>query len=383
MALSIIIVNYNVKFFLEQCLCSVEKAIEKLEAEVIVVDNSSTDGSFDYLQPRFPWAKFILNKTNVGFSKANNLAIGEVKSKYVLFLNPDTLVAEDSFEKCISFMDSHPEAGAIGVAMIDGAGNYLKESKRGFPSPWASFCKLSGLTSLLPHSKLFAGYYLGYLSESETQIIDAISGAYMLVRKQALDKTGGFDEQFFMYAEDIDLSYRIQQCGYVNYYLSETTIIHFKGESTNKDLKHVTLFYKAMSLFVKKHLGGTRSTVFTASIQSAIGVRGMFSLLINLFKREKKRTSPNWQKVFLTGGEESKERLGRLLANKGIAITKTQNAADNIIFCEGGAFSFKKIIAAARRPRKKCNYKFHASNSSSVVGSNNKKLGGESIGLYP
>ncbi|HEX4374585.1 MAG TPA: glycosyltransferase family 2 protein, partial [Puia sp.] len=216
--LSIIIVNYNVKYFLEQCLCSVRKAIEKIEAEIFVVDNNSTDDSIDYLQSKFPGVKFILNKGNEGFGKANNRALSLAKGKYILFLNPDTIVAEDSLEKCISFLESNKNAGALGVKMIDGSGNYLKESKRGFPSGWSAFCKLSGLTALFPHSKIFSKYYLGNLSERENQIIDVVSGAYFFVRKETLDKTGGFDEQFFMYAEDIDLSYRVQQSGFLNYY---------------------------------------------------------------------------------------------------------------------------------------------------------------------
>lgn len=350
---------------------------------MIVVDNNSTDGSLDYLQPKFPWIKFIINKQNVGFSKANNMALFHSVSKYVLFLNPDTIVAEDSFEKCVSFMESHPEAGAVGVKMIDGCGEYLKESKRGFPSPWVAFCRLSGLTALFPHSKFFAKYYLGFLNENENQVIDSVSGAFFFIRKEALAKIGGFDEQFFMYAEDIDLSYRVQQCGYLNYYLSETTIIHFKGESTNKDFKYVTLFYKAMSLFVKKHFGTTRSRVFIALIQSAIAIRGLLSLLRRVFEKEKKGGSSCWQNVFLAGEEDSKLRMEKLFSKTGIKISKNENAVDNILFCEGGEFSFKKIIAAVQEPARKYNYQFHASNSDSIVGSNNEKKSGESLGLYP
>lgn len=286
MTLSIIIVNYNVKYFLEQCLCSVKKAIDKIEAEVIVVDNNSTDGSMDYIRPKFPWVKFITNQKNEGFSKANNLALSEAKAKFILFLNPDTIVAEDSFEKCISFLETHPGVGSVGVKMIDGRGDYLKESKRGFPTPWVSFCKLSGLTALFPRTKLFAGYYLGYLSEKRNQEIDVISGAYMFVKKNVLNNVGGFDEQFFMYGEDIDLSYRIQQAGYKNYYLAETTIIHFKGESTKKDYKNVKLFYSAMILFARKHF--SRYSSFLIIIHIGIWLRGMLSAVKILLPKKKR-----------------------------------------------------------------------------------------------
>ena len=248
-----------------------------------MVDNNSSDGSIDYLKPKFPFVKFIVNNENTGFSKANNKALASAAGKYILFLNPDTIVAEDSFEKCISFLDSNKNTGALGVKMIDGKGKYLKESKRGFPSPWVSFCKLSGLTSLFPHSKIFARYYLGNLSEKNNQVIDAISGAFLFARKETLDKTGGFDEQFFMYAEDIDLSFRIQQAGYKNYYFSETTIIHFKGESTKKDFRYIKLFYKAMSQFAKKHFHSNSSFMFSALIEFSIWIRGAFAALINLF----------------------------------------------------------------------------------------------------
>jgi len=380
--LSILIVNYNVKYFLEQCLCSVKKAIEKLDAEVIVIDNNSSDGSFDYLNLKFPWVKFILNTKNLGFSKANNLGFSHAKSKYVLFLNPDTIVAEDSFEKCILFMESHLRAGAMGVRMIDGSGRYLKESKRGFPSLWVSFCKLSGLEYLMPHSKLFGGYYLGHLNENRTQVIDAISGAFMFVRKEVFDKTGSFDEQFFMYAEDIDLSYRMQQGGYENYYLPETTIIHFKGESTNKDLKYVTQFYKAMSLFVQKHLGARRSAFFLALIKSAIWIRGTFSFAGNFWIPKKQRHRLPCQNIFLAGEESSKQEVAGLLTKQGITQSTNEQAADCIIFCEGGRFSFKEIIDAISKSRKKyCN--IHALGSGSVVGSMDKKMGGLSMGLNP
>lgn len=290
MDLSVIIVNYNVKYFLEQCLYSVEKAIAPFSAEVIVVDNASSDDSMMYLPPRFPAVKFIAAGVNGGFAKANNLALSGATGEYILFLNPDTLLPEDCLLKCIEFMKQHPDAGALGIHMVDGNGNYLPESKRGFPSPLTALFKLSGITSLFPRSKLFARYYLGHLPENQSHEVDVLSGAFFMAPKMVLDKTGGFDERFFMYAEDIDLSYRIQRAGYKNYYFAGSSIVHFKGESTNHDsLRYTKLFYKAMSQFVQKHYSGSRSFMYIIMIQSGIGIRAGFSAIGNLARQIKKR----------------------------------------------------------------------------------------------
>lgn len=286
MDLSVIIVNYNVKYFLEQCLSSVKKAIAPFRAEVLVVDNASSDNSVAYLSPLFPWARFIVNPANEGFAKANNKALQEATGKYILFLNPDTVIPEDSLVKCIAFMEQHPDAGALGVRMVNGENIYLKESKRGFPSPLTSFFKLSGLCALFPHSKLFAKYYLGHLDANSSHEVDVLSGAFFLAKKEVLDKTGGFDERFFMYAEDIDLSYRIQQAGYKNYYFAGTTILHYKGESTNHNsLQYTKQFYKAMSQFAQKHYSGKSSAFYTILIQTGIFIRGIIAAVRNLFRR--------------------------------------------------------------------------------------------------
>ena len=218
MKLSIIIVNYNVQYFLEQCLTSVVRAIDSIDAEIFVVDNNSTDDSIQMVENKFPKIKLIINKENVGFSKANNQAIEKSQGEYVLLLNPDTVVEEDTFEKCVEFMDSHPDAGGLGVKMIDGSGVFLPESKRGLPTPSVSFYKIFGLSTIFPKSKQFSKYHLGYLKEDEVNEIEVLSGAYMWMRKSVLDKIGYLDEAFFMYGEDIDLSYRITQEGYKNYY---------------------------------------------------------------------------------------------------------------------------------------------------------------------
>lgn len=270
MTLSVIIVNYNVKLLLEQCLLSVMIASANTVTEILVVDNDSADGSVDYLQPLFPTVNFIRNTHNEGFSKANNQALALARGKYILFLNPDTEVPQDCFEQCISFLEIHPDAGALGVKMVDENGTFLKESKRGFPSPMVSLYKLTGITAMFPRSRYFAAYYLGHLDENQSHKVEVLSGAFMWIKKEALDKTGEFDERFFMYAEDIDLSYRLVQAGYANYYFSGTTILHYKGKSTRKDFKYVKLFYLAMSQFAKKHYG---NSLFTALLDAGIWAR--------------------------------------------------------------------------------------------------------------
>ncbi len=283
MQLSVIIVNYNVKYFLEQCLCSVESAITSLHAEVIVVDNHSADGSIAYLQERFPFVQFIANKENVGFGKANNQGLAIAKGDYVLFLNPDTIVPEDCFTKCISFFEKNNDCGALGIRMLDGCGNFLPESKRSFPTPITSFFKLVGLAKLFPKSTVFNKYALGYLDENKNHEVDVLAGAFMMVRKEMIDATKGFDEVFFMYGEDVDLSYRIQQTGYKNYYFAESAIIHFKGESTKRgSLNYVKMFYQAMSIFVTKHYKSSTATVFSVSIKIAIWIRAIIALISGL-----------------------------------------------------------------------------------------------------
>lgn len=278
--MSIIIVNYNVKHFLEQCLYSVEKSLDGIYAEVIVVDNASTDGSLEYLQPKFPAVKWIINQTNFGFAKACNEGLAEATGEYILFLNPDTIVAEDSFQNCLSFFQQHPDCGALGVKMIDGGGKFLKESKRSFPSPLTSLFKLFGFSMFFPKSRLFSRYHLGHLDKNTDHEVDVLAGAFMMIPKKVLDKVGSFDETFFMYGEDIDLSYRIQKAGYKNYYFAGTTIIHFKGESTKRgSLNYVRMFYNAMSIFVRKHYGATRAGVFNTSIQIAIWIRAAISAI--------------------------------------------------------------------------------------------------------
>jgi len=286
MKLSIIIVNYNVKYFLEQCLDSVQLAVKNLEAEIIVVDNCSPDDSVEYLKPLFPNVIYIENKKNTGFAKANNQAIVQARGEYVLLLNPDTVVGENSLKNVCRFMDENPQAGAAGVKMLNGYGRFLPESKRGFPSPWNSFCKMAGLSGLFPYSKRFGGYHLKYLDKNSVHAVDILAGAFMMVRKEAVEKAGYLDESFFMYGEDIDWSFRITRSGYKNYYFPEP-VIHYKGESTKKDVKYVRHFYEAMLIFFNKHYPhSNRFLKFTIRLAIiACGIISAFQKIIKPFKK--------------------------------------------------------------------------------------------------
>ena len=272
MKLSIVIVSYNVRYFLEQCLVSVQHAVQNLDAEVWVVDNASTDDSVAYLQCLFPEVHFIENKENVGFSRANNQAIRSCRGEYVLLLNPDTIVAENTLEEGVRFLDAHPKAGAVGVRMLQIDGSFAPESRRGLPTPFTSFCKMSGLCSLFPYSRTFGRYYMRYLDVEEANRIEVISGAFFMIRHSALDEVGLLDEDFFMYGEDIDLSYRLLQGGWENWYLP-VDILHYKGESTQKSsYRYVHSFYNAMLIFFNKHYA-RRYRVLGLFIRLAVLVR--------------------------------------------------------------------------------------------------------------
>ena len=285
MKLSVIIVSYNVKFFLEQCLRSCIQATQNLDAEIIVVDNNSVDESAQMVQEKFPNIKLISNKENVGFSKANNQAIKQVKGEFILLLNPDTLVEEEAFEKSIAFIEKQINVGAVGVQMVDGKGKFLEESKRGIPDFKTSLFKFLGLHKFFPKSKTFNHYYLGNLSKDERHEVEVLVGAFMLLRKSVLDEVGFLDEQFFMYWEDTDLCIRIGEKGYKIYYLGDIKIIHYKGESTKKgSLNYVRTFYKAMIIFAQKHMG-KQASLFVLMLQFAIYFRAFLTVISNFFKR--------------------------------------------------------------------------------------------------
>lgn len=319
MKLSIVIVNYNVKYYLEQCLCSVYKAVDNLQAEVLVVDNASTDGSEAYLTGRFPQLTYIQNKTNVGFARANNQAIRQATGEYVLLLNPDTLLPEDMLERAVRFMDDHPRAGAAGAKMLTADGSFLPESKRGYPTLVATFGKLTGLGRLFPHSKGLGGYYCNGLDPDAVHQVEVLAGAFMLLRASALEKTGLLDEDFFMYGEDIDLSCRMVEAGYENYYLPYP-MLHYKGESTSKDTyRHVRVFCGAMDIFFCKHgrrYGVVGRMLVRAGIRLQMYIRlSMLFLKLTLLSlkhalfSQKHTQSPR----FLVFGEEAAIRSLRAL----------------------------------------------------------------------
>jgi GT2 family glycosyltransferase len=288
---SIIIVNYNVEHFLEQCLRSVGRAVNDLEAkghsaEVFVVDNRSVDGSCAMVAQKFPDVQLMALEENVGFSKGNNVAIRASKGRWVLLLNPDTVVKEDTFSKVLAYADAQPRMGGLGVPMVDGAGRYLPESKRGLPTPWASLCKITGVYRLAPRSSKFNRYYFGHIQREVTAPIEILSGAFMWMRREALDTVGLLDESYFMYGEDIDLSWRLIQGGWENHYFSETSIIHYKGESTKKgSLNYVSVFYGAMLIFASTHFEGRQAKFLTWLIRLAIYLRAGLAVLKRLVDR--------------------------------------------------------------------------------------------------
>jgi GT2 family glycosyltransferase len=377
---------------LEQCLCSVQKGIRDLDAEIIVIDNCSSDGSVDYLRPIFPLVSFLKNDANLGFGKANNKALLQAKGKYVLFLNPDTIVSEDCFINCIHFLESTATAGAAGVRMIDGRGKFLPESKRSFPSPLSSFYKLTGLAFLFPRSKIFNRYALGNLDEYQIHEIDVLAGAFMMIKKEVLEKIKGFDESFFMYGEDIDLSYRIQQAGYTIFYLGENTIIHFKGESSKKqNINYVSMFYNAMTIFVNKHYNKLITIVFFIVIKMALIIRSLFMFLGHLINIKKKSILSLSQTIIIGSFEEQQQVRAVLhkleaTALKGVEpdafadfIKAQPSDHKKIIFCEG-VLSYREIISHIQS-HPNFVFRFHSNKSNSIVGSDSKNGIGETIAL--
>lgn len=311
--LSVIIVNYNVKYYLEQCLESVLHASQGLQVEVFVVDNLSTDGSVPYLRNRFAEVNFIENDENVGFARANNQAIRQSKGKYVLLLNPDTIVGDDTLARFVGFMEKHPEAGGAGAYMLHADGTFAPESRRGLPTPFVAFCKMTGLTKLFPKSRLFGRYYMGYLDVNEANEMEVISGAYMMLRREALDRVGLLDEDFFMYGEDIDLSYRILQGGYKNYFLP-VRMLHYKGESTVKNsYRYVYTFYQAMRLFFRKHYSHY-SWVISLPINLAIWASSFMTYAANRLRyRKKNKIVPPIGGALVIGDEQMIDEVRALL----------------------------------------------------------------------
>ena len=277
MKLSVIVVSYNVRGYLSLCLASALKAMEKVgkgRCELFVVDNASHDGSVDWVSQHHPEVQLIPLEDNVGFSAANNLALEQARGEWVLLLNPDTIVPEDTFERILAHVEGDPRIGGLGVPMFDGSGAWLPESKRGIPTPWASFCRLSGLWRLAPSSKALNSYYFGHIAAGDSGDVEVLSGAFMWMRRSALDEVGFLDDSFFMYGEDIDLSIRILNGGWRNHYFNHAPVVHFKGESTKKgSLSHVRVFHDAMRIFTEKHFAGGQALMMRIMIRLGIRLR--------------------------------------------------------------------------------------------------------------
>ncbi|MFI0490080.1 glycosyltransferase family 2 protein [Flavobacterium sp.] len=377
MQLSIIILNYNVCYFLEQCVLSVESAIKNMDAEIIVIDNNSQDDSCAMIKKRFPNVKLIENAANLGFPKGNNIGVSHAKGEYICILNPDTVVAEDTFTKVLAFAKSQKEIGIVGVKLIDGTGNFLPESKRGTPLPWVAFTKISGLYKLFPKSSFFNKYYAQHLNENQTGKIDILVGAFMVMKRELYTEIGGFDENCFMYSDDIDLSYMVLQKGKSNYYFHETTVIHYKGESTVKDVMYMKRSQEAMNFFYKKHF---RSS-FLFSLFMKLGI--VFFSLVKTFKgKPKPKLSPE-NYVLISDDEVLRERLEyqfkkpvRLQSESEILLG---NGKIEIIF-DQNYIDFKAIIQAFEANKNKgFSFKVLPKLSDFVIGSNSSFDRGEVI----
>jgi len=343
MDLTVVIVNYRVKYLLEQTLRSVEEAMQGIDGEVIVVDNLSGDDSIAFSRDRHPQVTYIENQENVGFARANNQAIMQAHGQYTLILNPDTIITPRCLQEGIGWMQSHPSCGAIGARMMDGNGVFLPESKRAFPTPWVSFCKIFGLSKLFPRSPWFAKYHLRYLSDLEPQSIDILSGAYMLCRTSVLQQLGGFDEDFFMYGEDIDLSYRIVKAGYQNWFLP-TPMVHYKGESTHKDsMRYVRVFYDAMLIFYRKHFPRF-NVIFYPIVKLGVVVRAGLAMGKRLVKRllpkRGRPASESWPWVIISNkADEVARRAGITGYSRDIPAGGNHN-----VLIDDGCHSYGQVV---------------------------------------
>lgn len=386
-SLSIIIVSYNVRYFLEQCLHTVRRAAAGIDTAVIVVDNHSSDGSIPYLKPLFPEVHFIAASRNLGFAKACNLGYRHAGGSHVLFLNPDVLLGEETLRTALQFLVAHPDAGAVGVRMIDGSGRFLRESKRAFPAPLTSLFKLCGLARLAPRSPLFSRYYLGHLDEHQNHSVAVLAGAFMMLPRIVLEKTGPFDEAFFMYGEDIDLSYRIKKAGFANYYLAGTSILHFKGESTRKaSVQYVQLFYNAMSIFVRKYYKGVYAGIFQVLLQCGIWMHALLALCVRaLSQLQPVRRQGNTElPVAVFADKEQYRHITRQLALQGrsaIALKTLREAAvlaeeQELVLCLSRQ-SMSAYLSWMQQQQLSLQYRFHIPGSGGIIGSSQASRNGQ------
>jgi len=384
MQLSIIILNYNVRYFLEQCVLSVQSAIQNLDAEIIVVDNNSPDNSCQMMKERFPNVTLIENKENAGFPRGNNIGVAIAKGEYICILNPDTVVAEDTFEKVLAFATKQHDLGIVGCKLIDGIGNFLPESKRGIPTPFVAFTKIFSLYKIFPHIKAFGKYYASHINENQTGKVEILVGAFMLMKKQTYQGIGGFDEDCFMYSDDIDLSYMVLKTGKQNYYFHETTVIHYKGESTIKDGTYMKRFQEAMNFFYKKHF----RTSFFFSFFMKIGII-LFSF-VKMFQGKSKPKATPESYILVSDNTSTKEKIQEVL-KKNIQITELENqkavfsqtfskAKPIEVILDTNYLTFKDGIQISETQKNKnVTYKILPKQSNFIIGSNSSNDRGEVI----
>ena len=380
MQLSVIILNYNVRYFLEHCLKSVQRALQNIDAEIIVVDNNSPDDSCQMVKNLFPEVILIENKENLGFPKGNNIGVQQANGMYICILNPDTVVAEDTFEKLLEFAQQKSDLGIIGCKLIDGTGNFLPESKRGIPTPWVAFSKTFGLYKLFPSIKRFQKYYAQHLDENTTGQVDILVGAFMFLRKETYMQLGGFDESYFMYGEDIDLSYAALKLNLKNYYYASTTVIHYKGESTVKDEKYRRRFQEGMELFYAKHMNGN----FVGNILMKIGMK-----LFAIFKMKSKTGNTASKKIqykLLSHDIVLKELLASKLnkeielINNDFSAVKSSDTVSTEIILDTNACSYKECIKFMEQNKNKgLTFKIKPPESDFFIGSNSSNDRGEVI----
>ncbi|WP_163408390.1 glycosyltransferase family 2 protein [Flavobacterium ajazii] len=384
MQLSVIILNYNVRYFLEQCVLSVQEALFAIDGEIIVVDNNSDDDSCLMMKSRFPEVTLIENKENSGFPRGNNIGVAHAKGKYICILNPDTVVAEDTFVKILAFAEKKVDLGIVSCKLIDGTGNFLPESKRGTPTPWVAFTKIFGLYKIFPNQKLFNQYYAQHLSENQTGKVDILVGAFMVMERELYLETGGFDEDCFMYADDIDLSYSVLQKKRNNYYFHETSVIHYKGESTIKDQKYMKRFQEAMEFFYQKHF--RKSLFFSVFIK--IGIF-LFSF-VKMFQGKSKPNLLPESYIFFSSDENRCSQLSSVLKNKITFIDfKKEKMVNSSLVSEGRRvevildnqyISFKKCIEILETVKhKSVTFKILPKKANFIIGSNSKNERGEVI----
>jgi GT2 family glycosyltransferase len=384
MQLSVIILNYNVRYFLEQCVLSVQSALETIDSEVIVIDNNSPDDSCAMMKQRFPNVKFIQNNENVGFPKGNNIGVAQAKGEYICILNPDTVVAEDTFTKVLAFAQKQPDLGILGCKLIDGAGNFLPESKRGVPTPWVAFTKITGLYKLFPKSGTFGKYYAQHLNENQTGKVDILVGAFMVMKRDLYLELGGFDEDCFMYSDDIDLSYRVLKEGKSNYYFHDTTVIHYKGESTIKDETYMKRFQEAMHFFYKKHF--EISLLF--SLFMKIGI--VFFSLVKMFQGKPGIKIAPKSYLLYSDNEKLADKLRLVLqkkvlfhdlkTEKMVISSSVKSKIGTEVILDNKFISFKECIAILESSRnKRFTFKIIPKNANFLIGSNNSNERGEII----